>query len=188
MTLPPTLSDHGQRFVVTYADGPNVFPRRIFAYATTHSAALEAAEYANRDHGKYKVAVIDREADQRRRYNVDPDLIRHPLRPLCSAIPIVAECREAACREPYHLNDGIPYCDHCGLYRDTIAKQLVDTQACWARARTAATIADNQPNPDGPPQPSKALTLRQRILAFADLLPPTMTAGEIARRLRQGDF
>lgn len=188
MTLPPTLSDHGQRFVVTYADGPNVFPRRIFAYATTHSAALEAAEYANRDHGKYKVAVIDREADQRRRYNVDPDLIRHPLRPLCSAIPIVA-AREAACLEPYHLNDGIPYCDHCGLYRDTIAKQLAEERAAWSRAIEAAIRADNL-MAKGPvyPAPPRSLTLRQRLIAFVELLPPTMTAGDIARRLRQGDF
>lgn len=40
----------------------------------------------------------------------------------CSDIPIVAE-REASCREPWHWDDGVPYCDTCGLFRDTIARQ-----------------------------------------------------------------
>jgi hypothetical protein len=42
--------------------------------------------------------------------------------PNCAEIPIVAE-REKQCREPYHWDDGVPYCDTCGLYRDTIALQ-----------------------------------------------------------------
>lgn len=37
----------------------------------------------------------------------------------CSALPIVA-AREAACREPYHWDDGVPYCDKCGLFRSSV--------------------------------------------------------------------
>ena len=42
--------------------------------------------------------------------------------PNCAAVPVVAE-REANCREPWHWDDGVPYCDTCGLFRDTIARQ-----------------------------------------------------------------
>jgi hypothetical protein len=42
--------------------------------------------------------------------------------PNCAALPIVAE-REQRCREPYHWDDGVPYCDTCGMYRNTIALQ-----------------------------------------------------------------
>jgi hypothetical protein len=30
---------------------------------------------------------------------------------------------EAQCQEPHHVDDGVPYCDKCGLYRQTIARQ-----------------------------------------------------------------
>lgn len=36
--------------------------------------------------------------------------------PKCDAIPI-DEQREANCQEPYHFDDGVPYCDTCGLFR-----------------------------------------------------------------------
>ena len=41
----------------------------------------------------------------------------------CSEIPIVPE-REAACQEPWHIDDGVPYCDTCGLFRDSVARRL----------------------------------------------------------------
>ena len=50
--------------------------------------------------------------------------------PRCAAVPIVAE-REANCREPWHWDDGVPYCDTCGMFRDTVARQEA------ARARNA---------------------------------------------------
>lgn len=41
----------------------------------------------------------------------------------CNEIPMVAE-REANCREPWMIDDGVPYCCTCGLYRDTISRQM----------------------------------------------------------------
>jgi hypothetical protein len=38
----------------------------------------------------------------------------------CNEIPIVAE-RERFCQEPFHWDDGVPYCNTCGLFRATIA-------------------------------------------------------------------
>lgn len=29
----------------------------------------------------------------------------------------------STCAQPYNWDDGVPYCDTCGLYRDTIAMQ-----------------------------------------------------------------
>lgn len=40
----------------------------------------------------------------------------------CAAIP-VDPGREAKCCEPYHWDDGVPYCDTCGLYRNTIHRE-----------------------------------------------------------------
>lgn len=40
----------------------------------------------------------------------------------CSELPIVAE-RERQCTEPFHWDDGVPYCNTCGLFRATIAIQ-----------------------------------------------------------------
>jgi len=37
-------------------------------------------------------------------------------KPDCGKLPIVAG-REEACTEPFHWDDGVPYCDTCGLYR-----------------------------------------------------------------------
>ncbi|HET8636737.1 MAG TPA: hypothetical protein VFL96_07800 [Acidobacteriaceae bacterium] len=42
--------------------------------------------------------------------------------PMCDEIPIEPE-REKNCTEPYHWDDGVPYCDTCGLYRNTIHRQ-----------------------------------------------------------------
>jgi hypothetical protein len=50
----------------------------------------------------------------------------------CAEIPIVAE-REAQCREPWHWDDGVPYCDSCGLYRDTIMRQESRIMRCEER-------------------------------------------------------
>lgn len=36
----------------------------------------------------------------------------------CNAVPIDPEC-EAACAEPFHWDDGVPYCNTCGLYRNS---------------------------------------------------------------------
>lgn len=41
-----------------------------------------------------------------------------PIKPKCGAVPIDPE-REAACAEPFHWDDGVPYCDTCGLYRNS---------------------------------------------------------------------
>lgn len=39
----------------------------------------------------------------------------------CAALPIVPE-REEQCGEPYQWEEGAPYCDTCGLFRDSIAR------------------------------------------------------------------
>lgn len=30
---------------------------------------------------------------------------------------------ERSCTQPWHMDDGVPYCDTCGMYRNTIALQ-----------------------------------------------------------------
>lgn len=53
--------------------------------------------------------------------------------PKCSDIPIVEE-REKGCHEPWHWDDGIPYCDVCGMFRATIARQPDERyESAWAQ-------------------------------------------------------
>lgn len=47
-------------------------------------------------------------------------------RPNCARIPIVAE-REAACAEPYTWDDSSPYCDTCGLWRESVWRAWHET-------------------------------------------------------------
>lgn len=42
-----------------------------------------------------------------------------PMRGKCSAIPINVDL-ERQCQEPYHWDDGVPYCDTCGLFRASV--------------------------------------------------------------------
>lgn len=51
------------------------------------------------------------------------EIAHAPMQNRCSAIPIVAE-REKNCREPYHWEDGVPYCDTCGLFRASVGRPL----------------------------------------------------------------
>lgn len=46
-----------------------------------------------------------------------------PMRGRCSALPIDPE-RERRCQEPYHWDDGVPYCDTCGLFRASVRRPL----------------------------------------------------------------
>lgn len=46
-----------------------------------------------------------------------------PDEPHCSSIPVDWR-REAECRQGYHWDDGVPYCDTCGLYRGSVARKL----------------------------------------------------------------
>ena len=46
-----------------------------------------------------------------------------PNEPHCGSIPVDWK-REAECRQGYHWDDGVPYCDTCGLYRDSVARKL----------------------------------------------------------------
>lgn len=31
-----------------------------------------------------------------------------------------SSCYEKSCQEPWHMDDGVPYCDKCGIYRNAI--------------------------------------------------------------------
>lgn len=44
-------------------------------------------------------------------------------KPNCAAVLFSPEgaAREAACGEPYTWDDGVPYCDTCGLFRGSVA-------------------------------------------------------------------
>ena len=44
-----------------------------------------------------------------------------PDRRGCGDIPVNASL-EANCREPWHWDEGVPYCDTCGLFRDSVAR------------------------------------------------------------------
>lgn len=63
----------------------------------------------------------------------------------CDAIPIDPE-RERNCREPYTWDDGVPYCDTCGLYRSTRhAERVADDLRAIRNRRRRALAARNTP-------------------------------------------
>lgn len=59
----------------------------------------------------------------------------HTTAPDCGTAPVVPE-REAECRQPYTWDEGVPYCDRCGLYRNTVHREALE-QARSTKRRKA---------------------------------------------------